>query len=109
VHPSDCARVPLHTVKLAPSSVPAPAGLTTHGFRHIPVGIVSSHLAKIADVAHVVPFTGLLHIFPVHDFAGPVLDVTKRLKDGAGIVTTTTTIVDLCTPRGPDEPPLRGS
>ena len=73
------------------------------GLRHIPVGIVSPHLAKITDVAHVVPFTGLLHIFPVHDFAGPVLDVAKRLKDGAGIVTTTATIVDLRNPWGPDE------
>ena len=73
------------------------------GFRHIPARVMLAHLLLVADIAHVVPCTGLVDVLPEHRLAGPVFDEGECLQDRAGVITPTAAVVDLGHARGADE------
>ncbi len=65
------------------------------GLGDAPRRIMRLHLGQIADVADVVPFPVLVHILPLHGFAGNGGDFLEGFKDGDTVVTTATDVVHL--------------
>jgi hypothetical protein len=64
---------------------------------------VRPDLVQVADVADVIARPILVHVLPTHRITDDRTDTRERLHNGAGVLTATPEIVDLCAPLSRDE------
>jgi hypothetical protein len=70
----------------------------------VPARIMGLHLLQVRDVANMVAFPVLVHVFILHRFGGDGFNQSERLQDGNAVRTSSAEIIELADALGHNKP-----